>query len=92
MDLELSNMLLLLPHGDVFKTVEVEKGITTTLDVLFEEHSGTLVPRGTSPNVETTVHLDNTFYAPITQGQILGEIIYLIDGEEYRQNQFNSCL
>ena len=84
MDLEISNTLLLLQHGDVFKSIEVEKGITNTIDVLFEEHSGTLVPRGAAPDVETVVELSNIVSAPITQGQVLGEIIYLIDGEEYR--------
>jgi len=70
-------------HGDVFKTVDVEKGILSSVEVLFEEHSGTLVPRGSSPDVTTSVEISDTVSAPITQGQVLGEVVYLIDGEVY---------
>jgi len=70
----------------LFKTVEVEKGISSNVDVLFGNHSGALSQKGTSPEVELAVNLSDIVSAPFEQGEILGEIIYSIDGEIVRSN------
>ncbi|MCL2383527.1 MAG: D-alanyl-D-alanine carboxypeptidase [Oscillospiraceae bacterium] len=63
------------------KSIEVEKGVANTVTVVFETDTGTLVPKGTSGNITSSMDLKEIVSAPVTKGQVLGEIIYSIDGE-----------
>lgn len=62
--------------GDIAQKINVEKGIYDTLDVIFSKNAGTLIPKGQSSNITTTVNLPDTVQAPIEQGQILGTVTY----------------
>ena len=68
-------------QGDIVKTLEVTKGITSTVDVVFETDAGTLLEKGKDTNVEQIINLEDKIFAPITEGQKLGEAHYVLDGE-----------
>lgn len=68
--------------GDIAKIVDVEKGVSNTLDVVYEKDAGALIPKGQSPNIKTTVNLASSFKAPIKENQILGTVTYSIGEEE----------
>ena len=64
---------------DIVKTINVDKGISTSVDAIFEQNSGSLIKKGTSKNVTSNVSLNDTISAPISKGQKLGEVTYSID-------------
>lgn len=67
---------------DVVKKVNVDKGISTSVDAILESDSGCLIQKGKSKAISTDIRLADNISAPITKGQKLGEIIYSIDGKE----------
>lgn len=67
--------------GDIAKTVNIEKGISKSVDVAFEQDAGALIPKGQSSNIVTTVNIPDSFEAPISEGQILGKVSYSIGDE-----------
>ena len=72
--------------GDVAKNVSINKGIQNSLDVIYENDAGALIPKGQSANIETKIDLENSFQAPIEEGQVLGNVTYSINGENLRYN------
>ena len=66
---------------DVIKTVNIDKGIFGSLDAILETDSGCLIEKGKSKSISTNITLSDTAIAPISKGQILGEISYSIDGK-----------
>ena len=67
--------------GDVLKSVDVYKGIDPSVNIVYEENSGALVKKGEDKNVEEVLSLDENIYAPVTKGQKMGEIQYVLNGE-----------
>lgn len=67
---------------DIIKKVTVDKGIITNVDAILESDSGCLIQKGKSKAISTNIKLDDNISAPISKGQILGEITYTIDNEE----------
>lgn len=67
---------------DVIKKVNVDKGITTNVDAILENDSGCLIKKGKSKSISTDIKLNDNISAPISKGQILGEITYSIDNEQ----------
>ena len=67
---------------DTIKKINVDKGITSSVDAILESDSGCIIPKGKLNSIETNIKLDEIISAPITQGQKIGEISYSIDGKE----------
>lgn len=67
--------------GDILKTVNVDKGVSPNLDVVFEKDCGYLIKKGNSKNVTSNILLNDNVSAPVNQGDKLGEITYTLDGE-----------
>lgn len=67
--------------GDIIKTLNVDKGITGTVDAILEENSGCLISKGNAKNITFNISLNDNISAPISKGQKLGEVIYTIDNE-----------
>lgn len=67
--------------GDVARNVNIDKGISNNVDVIYAEDAGALIPKGQSANIVTTVNLENKFHAPIEEGQVLGNVTYSINNE-----------
>ena len=68
---------------DIIKTINVDKGIFGSINAIIENDSGCLIQKGKSKSISTNLRLEDTITAPISKGQILGDITYLIDGEEF---------
>ena len=66
---------------EVLKTINVDKGIYSTVDIIFEEDSGFLIKKGESKNVTTNISIPDKISAPVIKGQKIGEVTYSINGE-----------
>lgn len=66
--------------GDVIKSVEIKKGTTSSIDAILENDAEVLMSNGSNKDVTQEIKLDNTFNAPILEGQKLGEVEFSING------------
>ncbi|MCL2341737.1 MAG: D-alanyl-D-alanine carboxypeptidase [Firmicutes bacterium] len=68
-------------QGEILKSLLVNKGTFLNVNAVYENDSGTLIPKGTAGNVITQIKLDDKISAPVSKGQKLGEVQYLIDNQ-----------
>lgn len=66
--------------GDVIKSVEIKKGTSSSIDAILENDAEVLISNGSNKDVTQEVKLDDTFNAPILEGQKLGEVEFSING------------
>lgn len=66
--------------GDVIKSVEIKKGTTSSIDAILESDADVLMSNGSSKDITQEIKLDDTFTAPILEGQKLGEVEFSING------------
>lgn len=66
--------------GDVIKSVEIKKGTTSSIDAILENDVEVLMSNGNNKDVTQEIKLDDTFNAPILEGQKLGEVEFSING------------
>lgn len=66
--------------GDVIKSVEIKKGTTSSIDAILENDAEVLMSNGNSKDITQEIKLDDTFTAPILEGQKLGEVEFSING------------
>ena len=72
----------LVRGGDILKEASVNKGVTSKINISFENDVGVLLKKGEDKNIEQTVNIEENLSAPIVQGQKVGEVIYTLNGEE----------
>lgn len=65
--------------GDIAKNILINKGTTSNVEVVFEKDAGSLIPKGQSANITTTISLPEKVEAPVTKGQKLGEVIFSLN-------------
>lgn len=68
--------------GEIINNIEVEKGVVNNVNVIYENNSGSLIKKGESDQIQQEIQLETKVIAPIEKGQILGEVIYKLNGEE----------
>ena len=66
--------------GAVIKSVEIKKGTTSFIDAILENDAEVLMSNGSSKDITQEIKLDDTFTAPILEGQKLGEVEFSING------------
>lgn len=66
--------------GDVIKSVEIKKGTASSVDAILENDAEVLMSNGSSKDITQEIKLDDTFTAPILEGQKLGEVEFFING------------
>ena len=66
--------------GDVIKSVEIKKGTASSVDAILENDAEVLMSNGSNKDVTQEIKLDDTFNAPILEGQKLGEVEFSING------------
>lgn len=66
---------------EVVKTVNVNKGVCSTVEAVLSDNAGTLIEKGNDKNIQQNLNLEDTVSAPITKGQKLGEISFVLDGK-----------
>ena len=64
--------------GDLIETINVTKGIQSTVDLVLEEDAGCIMQKGQEKNVVQNVSIEKNVLAPVTLGQKLGEITFSI--------------
>lgn len=66
---------------DVLKTIDVNKGVEKSLDVVFEKDAGVILKKGEDKNINQEIELNENIMAPISEGEKLGTVKYVLDGE-----------
>ena len=68
--------------GEIVKNVDVTKGVSPNVNVVYEQSPSFLVKKGEESNVTYEINLNNTVQSPVYQGQQLGTIKYSLNGSE----------
>ena len=68
--------------GNRVKSVLVNKGVESLVEVNYEQDSGCLLPKGKERNVEEIVNIPEYVNSPIQGGDKIGEVRYMLDGEQ----------
>ena len=68
--------------GDIIQTVSVNKGVNNHVDAILENSAGTLIEKGKENQVTQTVEINNNIEAPIKKGDIIGKVVFSLDGSE----------
>ena len=55
--------------GDLVKSINVDKGINSTVDAILSDNAGAIIEKGQENNVEQTLNLEENLKAPIEEGQ-----------------------
>lgn len=66
--------------GDVLKNVEINKGVNSSLNLVYEENAGTLIKKSEDKNIEEILTIENNISASISKGQRLGQNSYNLNG------------
>lgn len=66
---------------EVVQNVAVSKGITTNLNLVYSESTGTLVKRGSSSNLTNEIILNENISAPVNKGDTLGKVNFYLNEE-----------
>ena len=67
--------------GDIAKNILVNKGTADSAEVIFESDAGSLIPKGQSGNIVTTINLPEMIEAPINKGDKVGEVVFSLNNE-----------
>lgn len=68
-------------QGDLIKELPVKKGTSQSIDICLETEAGSLIPKGQSTNITSTINLPETIEAPVVKGQKIGEVIFSLNNE-----------
>jgi len=66
----------LATKGEKAKEINVEKGISRTVDVVFEKDVGVLIPKGQGASISQTISLSDSIPAPIAEAEVVGKVAY----------------
>lgn len=66
---------------ETVKTLTVTKGARSSVEAILSQNSGTLLEKGKDKKVEQNLTLEDNVSAPITSGQKLGEVSFVLDGQ-----------
>lgn len=75
----------LISKNDIIQKVRVNKGIFQTIDAIAATDCGVILPKGKDKAIEQTLTIPKEINAPITQGQIIGDVKYTLNGKEIAQ-------
>ena len=64
---------------DILDTISINKGVSPTVDVVFENNAGIIIKKGDDKNIEQTITIDENILAPVQKGQKLGTATYSIN-------------
>ena len=62
-------------------SIPVSKGVSDSVNAIYSENSGALLQKGMNKNIEQIISLPEIIEAPISSGQKIGEITYMLNGE-----------
>ena len=67
--------------NDFFQKVDVNKGTTNYINLVFENDSGVPIKKDESDKIEEEIIINENIEAPVEKGKILGKINYNLNGE-----------
>lgn len=62
--------------GDIIKTVDVNRGIQSQVNLVLEDDACVLIKKGDTGNISQNIIINENISAPIKQGDVLGKIQY----------------
>lgn len=68
--------------NDAIKEIRVDKGIADSVNAVLENDSGVLIQKGQNKDIVQSIQLADTINAPVSAGQVLGNITYSLNGNE----------
>lgn len=68
--------------GDFLQEVDVQKGTTKSVNLVYESDSGALIKNSENGNITSEVTLNENITAPIAVGDILGSVHFYLNEEE----------
>lgn len=66
---------------EVVKSISIHKGVRSNVDAILSNNAGTLIEKGKDKNIEQNLVLEDNISAPISAGQKLGEVSFVLDGQ-----------
>lgn len=69
-------------EGDIISIIPVEKGKTNNVEIVMEDNSYILLPKGKESNIEKDIQIPTHIDAPIDQEKIIGQMNILIDDKK----------
>ena len=67
--------------GTLISTVNINKGVKSTIPAILENSSGVILEKGKEKDVEQLISINENISAPIKKGDKLGEVSFSLDGE-----------
>ena len=67
--------------GETLNTIEIQKGVKSTIAIAFETDCGCLIEKGNENKIEQKINIFNTS-APISKNQKIGEVTYWLNGNQ----------
>ena len=67
--------------GDVCGTINIDKGVTKSINAILSEDATFFIKKSKSSNVVQNVTLNENLKAPINQGDVVGTVNYMLDNE-----------
>ena len=67
-------------QGDVVKNITVSKGVSTSVNAIYETSPSFLIKKGEESGITYEINLDESVQAPVSQGQKLGSLTYSLNG------------
>ena len=68
--------------NDLIKEISVDKGIENSVNAILENDSGVLIQKGQNKDIVQSVQLTDSVNAPVSVGQVLGNVTYSLNGNE----------
>lgn len=65
--------------GDIIQSVNVNKGVYSSIDLVLENSSGALIEKGKENEVSQSIEINNNIEAPIKKGDVLGKVIFSLE-------------
>ena len=75
---------------DALAPVAVEKGMQSTVAVEADPLTGVVVPKGREGEVVCEAVMEESLTAPVEQGQVVGEVTCVLDGEVLARSQIRA--
>lgn len=68
--------------NDLIKEISVDKGIENSVNAILENDNGVLIQKGQNKDIVQSVQLKDSINAPVSAGQVLGNVTYSLNGNE----------
>lgn len=69
----------------LFGKVTVEKGISSEINAILEQDASFFIEKSKSSQVTQNISFIEKLEAPIEEGQIIGEVTYLVDNQVIKE-------